>query len=236
MVRFLGAFGISSLWANVFYIAIPNDEVYGINFKYLYYLIPLVAALGKKCYEKLSKILIQSYSNLFSKFAKLLIIFFSILEYNFSFQKCSNLCVFIGTWIVGNIGREKGSIWAALIGAYICYPSLYYFGDENMWIICMSLASTLAFDSFSKKWRLTPRKKQSATRRILIVSLVVLLYGSCWASYLYFNATVVDSDGEEIKLTDAVKHFFTSPIWMDVKVCFKFNFVLCSNICIVLNF
>ena len=58
-------------------------------------------------------------------------------------------------------------------------------------------------------------------RRFAALSLCCLLYSSLWASYLYFNAEVADSTGEPVKLRDAVVHFFTSPLWMDLKVILK---------------
>lgn len=128
-----------------------------------------------------------------------------------------------GTWFVGNVGKEKGSLWIPLVASYICYPTLYYIGDESTWMGLMILASFLSFDSFAKEWRLRPKKKRSLRVRIAILTAAILIYSSLWASYFYFNATIVDNDGEEIKLSDAVKHFLTSPIWMDLKVCFFFK-------------
>lgn len=37
-----------------------------------------------------------------------------------------------------------------------------------------------------------------------------------WTSYLYFNAKLTDSNGEEIPVHDAIHHFFTSPWWVDL--------------------
>lgn len=82
----------------------------------------------------------------------------------------------------------------------------------------MVLASYLSFDSFAKQWRLKPTKKKSLRKRLAILLFCVILYSSLWSSYFYMNATITDNDGEEIKLSDAVKHFLTSPIWLDLKV------------------
>lgn len=50
------------------------------------------------------------------------------------------------------------------------------------------------------------------------LGLALTLYFAVIGSYLYFNAVVTDSEGEEIKLSEAVQHFLTSPIWTDLKV------------------
>lgn len=120
--------------------------------------------------------------------------------------------------MVGNIGREQGSIWVPLVAAYLPYPTLYYIGDDTVWLFLMVLASSLSFDSFSKQWRLKPRKRKSLVRRTISLGSALVLFLSVMGSYLYFNAVVTDSEGEEIKLSEAVQHFLTSPIWLDLKV------------------
>ncbi|XP_076764551.1 TM2 and DnaJ domain-containing protein wurst [Xylocopa sonorina] len=166
-VRFATANAVAYLWAEIFRNAIPEDELFGINFRHLLTLTPLVIALG--------------------------------------------------VWTVGNIGREQGSIWITLFSAYLFYPTLSYIGDDSIWIFVMVVAASLSFDTFSKQWRLKLRKKKSIGRRIVCLGLAVAIYVSLLGSYLYFNAVVTDSEGEEIKLSEAVRHFLTSPIWLDLK-------------------
>ncbi|XP_046411522.1 dnaJ homolog subfamily C member 22 [Neodiprion fabricii] len=165
--RFIGGVVISYLWGELVYMAIPEDEVYGINFKPLMILIPAAVALG--------------------------------------------------VWVVGNVGREEGSIWVPLVAAYVCYPTLTYLGDDSTWMSAMVLTSALSFDTWSKRWRLKPKKKRGLVRRLTILGLAALLYSSLWGSYFVFNARFTDSEGEEIKISEAVKHFLTSPIWLDLK-------------------
>jgi DnaJ family protein C protein 22 len=130
------------------------------------------------------------------------------------------------------VGREQGSIWLALIVSYLCYPTLIYIGDESTWIGFMVIASTLTFDTFSKKWRLKKKPKRSNFRRIASFCIVAIVYGGLWSSYFYFNATLTDSEGEEIKLSEAIKHFLTSPIWLDLKVRIRIScFYTRSNVC-----
>lgn len=165
--RFAAETAVAYFWAELFNNAIPQEEIYGINFRQLLILIPAVIALG--------------------------------------------------VWTVGNIGREQGSIWLALATAYLFYPTLYYIGDDTMWIFLMVIASSLSFDTFSKQWRLKPKKKRNFVRRMTVLGLALMLYFIVIGSYLYFNAVITDSEGEEIKLSEAVRHFLTSPIWTDLK-------------------
>ncbi|XP_071559857.1 dnaJ homolog subfamily C member 22 [Temnothorax nylanderi] len=165
--RFAAEAAVAYLWAELFNSAIPQEELYGINFRHLLILVPAVIALG--------------------------------------------------VWTVGNIGREQGSIWITLATAYLFYPTLYYIGDDTMWIFVMVIASSLSFDTFSKQWRLKPKKRKSFIRRMAYLGLALMLFFAIIGSYLYFNAVVTDSEGEEIKLSEAVRHFLTSPIWTDLK-------------------
>lgn len=198
-------------------MAIPEDEIYGINFKPLMILIPLGVALGLwnwrlSCDVPFIKIITLRHPSVW-------------IVHTFSPRHLS------GVWVVGNVGREEGSIWVALVSAYACYPTLTYLGDDSTWMSLMVLTSAIAFDTWSKKWRLKPAKKRGFTRRIAVLGLAVLLYSSLWGSYFYFNARFTDSEGEEIKLSEAVKHFLTSPIWLDLKVqFFKISFTRVSMI------
>lgn len=47
-VRFAAESAVAYLWAELYRNAIPEDEVCGINFRYLLILTPFVIALGKK--------------------------------------------------------------------------------------------------------------------------------------------------------------------------------------------
>ncbi|XP_053624867.1 dnaJ homolog subfamily C member 22 [Plodia interpunctella] len=168
MNRFTGMLMVGYSWGQMMMLAVPPDEVWGINFRYLNYLIPLVAALG--------------------------------------------------VWVVGNIGREQGSLKWPLLAAYVTYPVRYYVYDETVWFTLMVLAAALVFDTFSKEWRRTPRRHHLA-KRVAVLGLCACLYLSLWCSYLYFHGTITDSEGDEVPVYEALHHFFTSPWWLDVKQC-----------------
>ena len=126
--------------------------------------------------------------------------------------------VVLGYWYVGNIGRERGSIWIPLALTYAAYPTYYYISDESTWFSLLVVIAGLSFDTFSKEWRLQPKKKRSKLRRFTVFAVAALIYTSAWGSFFYFNAMITDDEGEPIKLTEAFKHLFTSPIWLEFKV------------------
>ncbi|EEC16025.1 chaperone protein DNAj, putative, partial [Ixodes scapularis] len=80
-----------------------------------------------------------------------------------------------------------------------------------------SLASSYMFNHHSKRWRLVPRPQRSLRWRLLVLAACCLLYGSLWASWLYFNCSVTDSDGTQVKCRHSLRHFFGSPLWRDFK-------------------
>ncbi|XP_066991069.2 dnaJ homolog subfamily C member 22 [Anabrus simplex] len=166
LTRFSGMVIVAYLFGTVVMLAIPEEEVAGIDWNWLVILVPLACALG--------------------------------------------------VWAVGNIGRETGSIWWPLGAAYAVYPLRSYIADDSNWFTTMTFLAALAFDNKSKRWR-RHVKKRSLCRRIVTLTLCGLLYSSLWCSYLYFNAKITDSDGEEVRIHEALHHFFSSPLWTEFK-------------------
>ncbi|KAL0851837.1 hypothetical protein ABMA28_000138 [Loxostege sticticalis] len=169
MNRFTGMLMVGYSWGQMMLYAVPPDEIWGINFRYLNYLIPLAAALG--------------------------------------------------VWTVGNIGREQGGLKWPLVAAYVTYFTRYYIYDETIWFTLMVLASALAFDSFSKEWRIKKPVKRHVVKRIAVLAVCACLYLSLWVSYLYFQGIITDSEGNEVPIYEAFEHFFSSPWWLDAKQC-----------------
>ncbi|XP_018569722.1 dnaJ homolog subfamily C member 22 [Anoplophora glabripennis] len=166
--RFISAIMVSYFWGQLIMLAIPEDEIGGINWNSIFHwFIPLAVALG--------------------------------------------------VWVVGNIGREQGKPWLTILVSYLTYLARWYYFDENIWLTLMVFCSGLTFDTFSKEWRRTPKKKKSFTKRVTVLFLCAVLYCGLWSSYLYFNGKITDSNGDEIPIHEALHHFFTSPWWTDLK-------------------
>lgn len=126
----------------------------------------------------------------------------------------------LGVWIVGNIGREKGTLWHCLIAAYLVYPIRYYVYDETYWFTGMVFVSALTFDHFSKQWRREPPKRHGPVRRTIVLSTCVVLYLAVWSSYFFFNGKITDSEGDEVPVHEAIRNFIKSPWWTDLKQTF----------------
>ncbi|KAL4717609.1 hypothetical protein ACJJTC_000758 [Scirpophaga incertulas] len=165
--RFSSMLLVGYSWAHMTMSAVPPDEIWGFNFKYLRNIIPIAGALG--------------------------------------------------VWTVGNIGREKGGLKWPVLAAFVAYFCRSYFNDESVWMTVMVLAAALTFDTFCKEWRQKREKKQHVVKRLAVLSVCACLYLSLWGSYLYFQGTITDSEGNEVPIYEALEHFFSSPWWLDAK-------------------
>lgn len=140
---------------------------------------------------------------------------------NFYRKFCLTKQSLTGVWCVGNVGRERGTIWKCLFTAYAVYPLRFVIYEEAYWLTAMIVASTIVFDNYSKQWRLTPLKKRSKKRRFLTLSVACCLYLGLLGCYFYFNAKITDSEGDEVPVHEAISNFFKSPWWTDLKNSLK---------------
>ncbi|XP_065216952.1 dnaJ homolog subfamily C member 22-like [Planococcus citri] len=123
----------------------------------------------------------------------------------------------LGIWVVGNVGQQKGGIWTPLLTAYLTLP-LNYVMDESTAYTIMVLAAAYTFDSFEKQWKpKTKTQSRGRCKRIVLILGAYLIFCSFWGSYIYFNATVTDQNGDEIPVREALYHFLKSPWWTDLK-------------------
>ncbi|XP_045470404.1 dnaJ homolog subfamily C member 22-like [Harmonia axyridis] len=125
--------------------------------------------------------------------------------------------VALGVWVVGNIGHQQGGIWPTIIVSYLSFISRWYCLDSSTWRTIVAFCAVEAFNWFSKEWRRKPRKPQTFTKRITTLALCATLYIALWTSSFYFNGKIIDDNGNEIPVHEAVHQFFSSPLWTDFK-------------------
>lgn len=119
--------------------------------------------------------------------------------------------------MVGNIGRQQGTIKHCLIVAYLVYPIRFFVYDETIWLSLVLTCSALAFDSWSKEHDKTTRPKRSWKKRVVRLSVGICIYLSVFGAFLYFNGKISDGDGGEIPVHEAIQNVFTSPWWSDLQ-------------------
>jgi len=110
----------------------------------------------------------------------------------------------LGVWLVGNIGRWRGSMVRPLIGCYATLPAYLYGMNIISW------TTIIGAYCFKREWKsMDVSQPRSWYIRLLILTLCAALYASMWGSYVYYNCEVVHN-GEKIKLRDAVGNFMKS--------------------------
>ncbi|KAL1130913.1 hypothetical protein AAG570_012154 [Ranatra chinensis] len=121
----------------------------------------------------------------------------------------------LGVWCVGNIGHEEGSLIWPVLAAYAAYPVYRYYGGDISFSLIV-IAASYMFDWKSKQWRRRITHKKSLVKRTAMVSTCAIIYLSLWGCNMYFNGVITDAYGDQIPISEAIHHFFTSPWWTDL--------------------
>ncbi|KAF2352344.1 DnaJ domain, partial [Trinorchestia longiramus] len=79
-----------------------------------------------------------------------------------------------------------------------------------------AVPSMLLFSRFSRRWRVVPKSEKTTCKDVMYLAMGSLLFMGLFSSYFYFNATIY-SQGEKVKLRDAVGYFIRSPMFEEFK-------------------
>ncbi|KAH8291734.1 hypothetical protein KR018_012630, partial [Drosophila ironensis] len=139
------------------------------------------------------------------------------------------VCVSLGVWLVGNIGREQGVWWHCLAAAFVAYTSRFFLYDESLTLLTTSVVATSVFDTFSKQWRRQPPRRGSPVGRSLKIGAAVVIYCALWTSFLYFNGTIDDGNGEEIPVHEALRDFLKADWWSELKTNLYDSYIYCQR-------
>ncbi|TRY61895.1 hypothetical protein TCAL_01486 [Tigriopus californicus] len=114
----------------------------------------------------------------------------------------------LGIWVVGNIGRQQGSLLPPILACYSVHLLRFMGFSSNAWIC---LAGIVAFQWKSRQWSRKIKEPEPFWRTTLILVICALMYSSLWTSYVYYNMRVVTKEGDEIPVRDAIGNFLKSP-------------------------
>lgn len=124
----------------------------------------------------------------------------------------------VGVWLVGNVGRHKGSIVKPLIFAYMAAIPAYILQMHPGSV--STIVATLVFNSCSKEWRLESpkqRRRKSLAERLAILSLFTTIYLSLWASWFSIGCAIEDPETREpIPCREALSNFLKSPAFANL--------------------
>lgn len=112
---------------------------------------------------------------------------------------------------IGSVGEYEGNFKNTLKSAYITAPLYWWNPNSELY------TSLVAGYFFRKSWkyRVRPEHPGSIGYRSLYIAGYLTLIFVLFASLLCFNCTV-ESEGETVKCRDALRRFFTSPLWQDI--------------------
>ncbi|KAH8291735.1 hypothetical protein KR018_012631, partial [Drosophila ironensis] len=139
------------------------------------------------------------------------------------------LCVSLGVWLVGNIGREQGVWWHCHLAAFVTYTSRFIFYEEFLTLLTTSVVATAVFNTFSKQWRSQPPRRGSPGGRSLKIGTAVVIYCALWTSFLYFNATTEDGNGKDIPVREALRDFWKTDWWPEWKTKLYDTYINCQR-------
>uniref|UniRef100_A0A1I8FCS6 TM2 domain-containing protein n=1 Tax=Macrostomum lignano TaxID=282301 RepID=A0A1I8FCS6_9PLAT len=120
---------------------------------------------------------------------------------------------YFGVYLVGNIGVHQMSFTKLAICSYCSF--VVYSTDFNN-ILYGSLLTVSLANWFCRDWRSRPAKPKSRCGRACAVSLGACLFYSLLAFSLLNNARVT-YEGESVPLREAVRNFFKSPLWREMR-------------------
>ena len=149
-----------------------------------------------------------------------------------------------GTYMVSNIGAIKSRWGYSLMGAYLGELA---FGRHHYLLETPhpSLAAGLSmlFSTFAWEFDRSPKggvdvvdggdaqrikccrgPKGACCRRLAVWTLVLLVFSGLLISAVYFNASITTSEGETVKVREAISNFFKSPYWRQLKQSFWADF------------
>jgi len=131
-----------------------------------------------------------------------------------------------GVHLVGNIGRQRVRFRTALLGAYCSLPFLLL--DPNN-IQYTALFSAIACNiAKNKSWHVGHyQPSRGFCYRLLLLIVCCNLYSALWFMVFSHNAHVTTRDGQTILVKDAIKNFFNSPAWEEMKDTF---YALCMGL------
>lgn len=124
----------------------------------------------------------------------------------------------LGITLVGNIGKEKGSIWWPLLGCYIITP--FHIMGYTTYLLT-TILGIVAFNMYSKSWRRQVDPPVGLCKRFFIIIICISLYTSLWGAYIYFNLKITTKDGDRIKFRDAAENFIKSPAFQEFQQTLK---------------
>lgn len=149
-----------------------------------------------------------------------------------------------GTYMISNVSTIKTHWKYPLIGAYLGELA---FGYHHFLLEVphpsLAVSISMVFSTFAWQYDRQPRGlnvvhgerargrhcrgrwccRRLCCKRMAVWTIIILIFGALIFSFFYFNATITTSNGETVKVREAMNNFFKTPHWKQFKKSFWSN-------------
>ena len=136
----------------------------------------------------------------------------------------SSLSASFGLWVAGNVGRQRVDFHYPFFGCLLTHAMMWWCREYpfSVWVAFGGMISThhnREFRRFGPVQR--RRRRRSLCRRMTVLGLGGLLITSGLVGCILINGEVTSEDGQPVKIRDALKNFFGSPAWLQMRAALK---------------
>ena len=116
------------------------------------------------------------------------------------------ICHISGVYLISRSGPVQTSFFWPWLAAMSLFPVTYIFPDKRQITIILTTAVGAYFSMDCAKWDEDVTEEdgyQYSMKRLMVVFLALILHGSLWSSFLYFNVTVMSMNGTMVSIFNA---------------------------------
>ena len=113
------------------------------------------------------------------------------------------ICHISGVYLISRSGPVQTSFLWPWLAAMSLFPVTYIFPDKRPITIILTTAVGAYFSMECAKWDedvIEEDGYQHSMKRLMVVFLALMLHGSLWSSFLYFNVTVMSMNGTMVSI------------------------------------
>ena len=122
----------------------------------------------------------------------------NVASFIFFVCQSKNICHISGVYLISRSGPVQTSFLWPWLAAMSLFPVTYIFPDKRPITIILTTAVGAYFSMECAKWDEDVTEEegyQYSMKRLMVVFLALMLHGSLWSSFLYFNVTVMSMNG-----------------------------------------
>ena len=134
----------------------------------------------------------------------------------------SPIAVSLGVWIAGNYGRQQVDFTYPLRGTILTYAMMWFLSEEpiSFWLAVGATISAQHNREF-RNFGAAQRRRRGFCRRCLVLAFGTMLLTGGWVGFGLVHAEVESDSGQKVPLHVAIRNFFASPAWLEMRQAVK---------------